>query len=316
MTQAAVIQIKGRPWKDIEESIAALSLRDPSLATSADILTYLITVELPFELKSLIADYGAICAPVSYEQNEILQLRAYCLYATGRSRDALYCIKSLRYGVWDNATRDSAFWLTKMAVDAYYSGRYDDACAAIRCGNTFEDGSLNPTINSALLLLLEGDFGGAVALTNRMPRKEQVDLSWKLLIRGSAFAGLQMYDQAVHALDECIVDCQRSDIMAQAIAMRFSAEERRTITADKHQSESNKRNDSDGKHWIYDLHKKTAAAHGPVDISHLLRIPQTFECTITPFFSEPIQPTQRPTSMTSSDVVSVACFPFGNCIVS
>ncbi len=307
MKRAVVIKIKGRPWKEIEESVAALSLLDPSLAISADILKYLINLELPSELKSLVADYGAIYAPLLNDQNAILQIRAYCLYATGRTREALYCIKSLVYGVCD-ATRDNGFWLVKLGADAYYSGRYDDAFAAFRCGDTLVDGSLSPTINSALLLLLEGDFGGALAVTNQMSRKEHVDLSWKLLIRGSAFAGLQMYEQAVHVLDECIVDCRRSDIMAQAIAMRFAAEERRINGSDK-------QNDSNGRHWIYDLHKKTAASHGPVDVSHLFRIPETFECTITLPVPKP-HPAQLPSSVPSSEVVSVACFSFGNCIVS
>ncbi len=218
-----VIQLKGRPWIEIEQFIASLSFRCPWLATSNDILPHLEIVGLifPSPLQNLIAEYAI---PIPY--NSIFQLRTYALFKTGRIKDALACISTLRFGF----TSEYA-WLNRLGVEAYYNGQYEVASRAWMCSVASSEGHNFENPNSALARVLKGIFATALSITRTMDVEDGMgpgnnQNSWKLLIRGMSFAGIGMHEEALRELCKCISNSQMPYITALAVAFKNAIDER------------------------------------------------------------------------------------------
>lgn len=253
-TKAIVIQIQGRAWKDIEESVGALSLIDPTLAIADDIIPFLTAAQhdFPSDINSLISEYAAVSGIVPDHQHRILQLRTYALYKCGRLQAARFCRNSLDYQIsitWE------WMWSNRLADESYYATEYKDARELWMCTNTKPDGFLRPTIDGALAFALEGRFVEALALTNQMP--EHSSRSWRLLIRAMALTGLQMFDEALQNLSSCILQARKIYESTQALALKRAIEEGRRdrsipIDSDKLLQ------------WILDVHKRAAQSLPPV----------------------------------------------------
>jgi hypothetical protein len=211
----------------------------------------------------MIADYSAASGPLLEPYNSIFQLRTYALYRSGRLKETMFCISSLRFGF----TNDKCDWLNRLGVEAYYGGQYELARHAFVASGTTAEGDVFETPNNALVHALNGDFATALAVTKTMEVADSKapghsHLSWKLLIRGWSFAGLGMHADALRELCACINQSGMPYITALAVAFKNAIDERGLLAP---------LSAHDRTQWALDVHRNAAQSQSAVSTSGWFR---------------------------------------------
>ncbi len=241
----SVIYLEDTPWEDIEESIAALSSRDPTLIMSDDIVKRMTILLL--EIQWLIAEYAAACGPFDEERSEIFQLRCYAMYKCGRLRSARFGVYSLRYG----AIRGTdGFWLTKLSMDCYYSGNIDDAFNGWICASALSDGAFVPSVNGAFAHAMTGHFQLSLDQVDAYRAVSANHRLWKSFVRAMALAGLRKYGESLNELSTCLKAPANRELLSEALELKSAVESRLSMTGDI----------SEPLDWILEAHQKAVAS--------------------------------------------------------
>jgi tetratricopeptide (TPR) repeat protein len=302
--EAHLIHFKGRSWLEIEQSVAQLSLLDPQLVISDDIFNHLPSAHFPSEINSLIADYASFTGPLDRERNAVIQLRIYALHKCGRIKSALYCVSSLHFGFVD----EDVNWINKMALDLYGEGRYDEAYAAWICAYRRSDGAFIHGSDGVMAHALTGNFAQSLALTNVMAH-----CSWTQWVRGQAFAGLRMYDDAVEELTKCIKQSSCAYVTMQAVELKNAIE----IRAANEKKGSPWMDEIKTLEWIREAHR-IAAIKQPYDYlteSDLrFPIPDSLFCFCMPIETPATPKTRKRKSLSRvSQTLGLSCRPVRRC---
>ncbi len=192
--------------------------------------------------------------PLDEQRTILVHLRLFSLYKSGNVRTAREGVLSVRFGA--HSRNMPSFWLSKLAVECYYDGDFQMAAEAWICaGRISAIEHPIPCVHVALASALQGDFVTAVALINQYQPQTKESKQWKLLVKGMALAGLNMYDQSLIELNSCIVLSSIIYVTAQAVALKRAIESRRLEPQSQwHQTQHE---------WILETHRQGAAASHP-----------------------------------------------------